>query len=151
MSPAALIPNYAMYTLLVVLIVHANTHLLFMMVGMGSPIDIADIRASFTHQSTFFQDKTPRQGTGQLLSQDMVAYLAIFKCFARSSSSFKETKSLAVSCSHAQTLHSRTTSFQWAQCAIQGPQSTWEQEGIWSAAVARAEVSQYEYEGFEII
>ena len=93
-------------------------------VGMGSPVDVADIRASFTHQSAFFQDKTPRQGTGQLSSQEMVAYLAIFKCFARSSSSFEKTKSLAVSCSHAQTLPSRTTSFRWARCAIQGPQST---------------------------
>ena len=96
MSPAALIPDYVTYMLLAVLIVHANTHLLFMMVGIGSPVDIADIRASFTHQSAFFQDKTPRQGTGQLSSQDMDAYLAIFKCFARSSRSFEKTKSLAV-------------------------------------------------------
>ena len=112
MSPAALIPDYATYMLLAVLIVHANTHLLFMMVGMGSPVDVADIRASFTHQSTFFQDKTPRQGTGQLSSQDMDAYLATYlQMLHKIVKEFQEDKELGCLCSHAQTLHSRTTSF----------------------------------------
>jgi len=72
----------------------------------------------------------PHQTAWSIFRYIFSAPITIFKCFARSSKSFEETKRWGGSCAHAPTPCSGTSTLWINVGPIQGPQSTRELQGI---------------------